>query len=264
MAASGSTTRSRPWARASSSRAAMRRNPASTSRSNGAATAPMLTTLTLALPPSSVGATRFWVRGVSLDEIRVPRTVWRLGPITTAPPRRRRCRCRRPGRARRRGRRPPLSARRRASAGGPRRRRPAGRSGATVAGAAVAAPGGGPARTSAKPGKQVSQSASPASAGRGTAATSSSAPQPLASASMAERADQPGHRHVLGGVGPGALQRAPTIRRRSSDVRTVVLSHWRPRVAGPPAAGEVGDDAHRVAGPPTAAAARARRCGPAS
>ena len=81
--------------------------------------------------------------------------------------------------------------------------------------------------TNAIPGKQVSQSDIVAAAGRGTAATSSSAPVPEASASIATVPARPAIETSLAAWGC-ARRTAESIGASSSRVRHEVESHWRP------------------------------------
>ena len=76
----------------------------------------------------------------------------------------------------------------------------------------------------AKPGKQVSQSPTVVCAGRGTAATSSTAPHPLASASMPSVPATPAIETSFAAAGRTAPTAASMVR-SSAGVRLVVESH---------------------------------------
>jgi hypothetical protein len=80
----------------------------------------------------------------------------------------------------------------------------------------------------ANPGKQVSQSPTVVPAGRGTAATSSTALQLLASANMPRVPTRPAMLTSFAAAGWAAAM-APCRVRRASVLRSDVESHCRPR-----------------------------------
>lgn len=83
------------------------------------------------------------------------------------------------------------------------------------------------AETRANPGKQVSQSAVPAPSGVGTSATSSTARQPLASASIPVLPTRPLMLTSLAALGASAGTTS-SWDRSCSGVRWEVESHWAP------------------------------------